>query len=87
MEAAFLRGPNLNVLQVERLEEWIGNIMDSPDICSYSYREVSESEAGIWSKNEMPQGGSSQEWEGKGRDSGHISSKEGETIEMVFLMG
>lgn len=35
----------------------------------------------------MPQRGSSQEWEGRGRDSGQISSQVEVTIEKVFLMG
>lgn len=88
MEAASLRGPNLYVLRVERLEERIGHIMDSPDIgaCNYRQRDFG-TRAGIWSQNEMPQRGSSQEWEGRGRDSGQISSQVEETIEKVFLMG
>lgn len=87
-ETASLRGKNLYVFQVERLEEGIGHIMDSPDICTYIIdREVSEPQAGIWSQNETPQGGNSQEWEGRGRDSGQISSKVEETIEKIFLMG
>lgn len=40
-EAASLRGKNLYVFQVERLEEGIGHIMDSPDICTYNYRQRS----------------------------------------------